>query len=323
MFSIGASRLGVPLAALLASILVIGGPFVFCSMRAKNMSLPWWSGAIFCGVCFVFSLAYELLLLSQHFTIAPVFSVVFSLLVTSSATFLLTAPEGFASSKKYDTIGKSIAVLLSVVFVPWSFMSPGIIRENNIMLTAKAQDFSGSVFNMPNPRLDKSVLMGISRDLNGEYVMYSPFNFEYVKYGRDYPYDELRVEALTREKTPAAEFLYQVYLPKFYLPKFSHTGAPKVSLMETGTVQTIFGSASYLQVRMPEGGSWSKGTSGVKVDAIRTVLAVNSGKVLIIASRQRDEEEGFNGAFDEKILDPAKQLADLVGMVDTIQIRAK
>lgn len=316
MFSIGASRLGVPLAALLASILVIGGPFVFCSMRAKNMSLPWWSGAIFCGVCFVFSLAYELLL-SQHFTIAPVFSVIFSLLVTSSATFLLTAPEGFASSKKYDTIGKSIAVLLSVVFVPWSFMSPGIIRENNIV-DRPAQDFSGSVFNMPNPRLDKSVLMGFSRSLNGEYITYSPFNFEYVKYGRDYPYDELRVEALTREKPPAAEFLYQVYLPKFI-----HTGAPKVSLMETGTVQTIFGSASYLQVRMPEGGSWSKGTSGVKVDAIRTVLAVNSGKVLIIASRQRDEEEGFNGAFDEKILDPAKQLADLVGMVDTIQIRAK
>lgn len=132
--------------ALPAAALSVGGPFVFCSMRTKNMGLPWWCGALFYGGFCVLALVHELSMF-QHAAASQVYSVVFSLLATSLATLFLTAPEGFASSKKYDTAGKVAAALLSIVLVPWSFMGvssgpplkPGAV-------TTESRDHPGSVF---------------------------------------------------------------------------------------------------------------------------------------------------------------------------------
>jgi hypothetical protein len=168
-----------------------------------------------------------------------------------------------------------------------------------------AGEFSGKVFSMPNPMADRhSAKMISSHAADGEYV----------KYMRDFPADLIRVEALLNGKAPTSEFLDQTYFPKFI-----RAGVPNAELMDSGEVQTSLGPASYLQVRMKENGSGSKGTSGIRVDGIRTVMAINVGNTLLIVSRQRDEE-GFDGAFSEKRLDPSEQLAGLVEIANTIKV---
>lgn len=158
---------------------------------------------------------------------------------------------------------------------------------------------------MPNPMFERRSAQMISgHDGNGEYV----------KFMRDFPADLIRVEALLNGKTPTTEFLKQTYFPKFI-----KAGVPRAAILGSGEVQTDLGSASYLQVRMKENGSGSKGASGVRVDGIRTVIAINVGTTLLIVSRQRDEE-GFDGAFSEKRLDSSEQLSGLVEIANTIKV---
>jgi hypothetical protein len=170
-----------------------------------------------------------------------------------------------------------------------------------------AEDFSGSIFSMPNPMKHHPAQMIADRAHNGEYV----------KYIRPFPADLIRIEALVNESTPAEDFLNP-----FYFRRLIQSGVPRAKIIESGKKQTSLGTASYLQVRMTENGSASKGTSPVRVDAIRTVVAINVGTTLLIASRQRDEE-GFSGAFDDKKLAPSSQLADLIEVVDTIRIKSE
>jgi len=150
--------------ALPAWALSVVAPFWFCSMRAKNIGVPWWSGAFFYGFFCVFVLVYELLL-CKYYDVAQVSSVVFSLLATSLTTVLLTAPEGFASYKKYDTVGKAAAVLLSIVFVPWSFTG---LSTSPPPAPIEFRDSPGSTPDMPNPRLENASRMESSREPSGE-----------------------------------------------------------------------------------------------------------------------------------------------------------